>query len=163
MLIAAIQYRFAEMASLLQQLTPERYAQPCDALSGASIGEHTRHIIELFDCLDSQYSGGIINYDARERDRRLQSDPQAALERLGGLEQRLDRADKPLFLQVTTDGDIQHIATNYYRELLFNLDHCVHHQALIRVALPEEEEGVTLSPSFGVARATLEYRKQCAP
>ncbi len=162
MLIAAIQYRFAEMASLLQQLTPERYMQPCDALSGASIGEHTRHIIELFDCLDSHYPSGIVNYDARERDRRLQTDPQAALERLDRLEQQLDRADKPLFLQVATDGDIQHIATNYYRELLFNLDHCVHHQALIRVALPEEE-GVTLTSSFGVARATLEYRKQCAP
>jgi len=161
MLITAIQHRFAEMASLLQQLTPERYTQPCHALSGASIGEHTRHIIELFDCLDAQYPEGIIDYDARKRDLVLQSDPEAALERLNVLQGHLKRPDKPLFLKLSADGDIQHIATNYYRELLFNLDHCVHHQALIRVAVPEED-GIQLSSSFGVARATLEYRKQCA-
>lgn len=162
MLITAIQHRFSEITDLLRQLRPERYTQPCHALSGASIGEHTRHIIELFECLDVQYSEGIIDYDARKRDLALQSDPHAAMERLNVLESRLERADKPMFLKISADADIQHIATNYYRELLFNLDHCVHHQALIRVALPAEE-GIQLSSSFGIARATLEYRKQCAP
>lgn len=58
------------------------------------------------------------------------------------------------------DGLTFRIQSNYYRELLYNLEHCIHHQALIKVAVLQFEN-VLLNENFGVARSTIEYRKQC--
>jgi len=58
------------------------------------------------------------------------------------------------------DSELVCIETNYYRELLYNLEHCIHHQALIRVAL-FQMENIKVNANFGVAPSTIEYRKQC--
>lgn len=53
------------------------------------------------------------------------------------------------------------IETNFTRELLYNLEHCIHHQALIRVAVCKLTR-IQLPSNFGVAPSTLIYRNQCA-
>ena len=58
------------------------------------------------------------------------------------------------------DGVAIKIDSNYYRELLYNLEHCIHHQALIKVAVLKNEN-LKVDANFGVARSTIEYRKQC--
>jgi hypothetical protein len=52
------------------------------------------------------------------------------------------------------------IDTNYYRELIYNLEHTIHHMALIRVAI-NEVSNITLPQGFGVAEATIQYQKTC--
>ena len=51
--------------------------------------------------------------------------------------------------------------TNYYREIAYNLEHTIHHMALIRVGLRELGD-IAVDDSYGVASSTLKYRKQCA-
>jgi hypothetical protein len=46
------------------------------------------------------------------------------------------------------------------RELLYNLEHCIHHQALIKVAVLESDT-IFVNENFGVARSTLNIEK-CA-
>jgi hypothetical protein len=53
------------------------------------------------------------------------------------------------------------IESNYQRELLYNLEHCIHHQAMIKVAIIQSSL-VAIDENFGVARSTIEYKKQCA-
>ncbi len=53
------------------------------------------------------------------------------------------------------------IQTNYFRELLYNLEHCIHHQALIKVAV-FQLENIKVTENFGIAPSTIEYKKQCA-
>lgn len=65
-----------------------------------------------------------------------------------------------MFLEQFIDGLTMRIQSNYYRELLYNLEHCVHHQALIKVAVLQFEN-ILIDDNFGVARSTIEYRKQC--
>jgi hypothetical protein len=43
--------RLKELVHLLQQLSNAEYAKPYISLSSATIGEHTRHVIEMFQCL----------------------------------------------------------------------------------------------------------------
>jgi len=44
--------------------------------------------------------------------------------------------------------------------MMYNLEHIIHHQALIKVAINQLSDFV-VSDSFGVAPSTLQYRKEC--
>ena len=44
------------------------------------------------------------------------------------------------------------------RELLYVLEHAIHHMALMRVLIKDEEPSFELSDSFGVAYSTLAFQ-----
>ena len=67
----AIQNVFLQLDVSLQELTPQQYIQPSKTLFNATIGQHVRHIIELFVCLEEGYERGLVTYDKRRRDREL--------------------------------------------------------------------------------------------
>jgi len=161
MLIPSIKNTLNELSDLLSQLSNDDYVCPCYGLSNATIGEHTRHIIEMFQCLETQYENGMINYDDRKRDYRIQTDVAFAKETIVVVCNQLDKPNKTLQLQQVIDGETLLIESNYNRELLYNLEHCVHHQALIKVAVLQNDS-IIIDQNFGVARSTIEYRKQCA-
>ncbi len=161
MLVPSIQKTLKELSDLLSQLTNDDFSCPCHGLSNATIGEHTRHIIELFQCLENQYESGVINYDSRKRDYAIQTCTETAKKAIESISSNLEKPNKKLFLQQMIDGEILETESNYNRELLYNLEHCIHHQALIKVAVLQND-ALTIDENFGVARSTIEYRKQCA-
>lgn len=61
----AVNNVFVQLAETIKQLTPSQYAQPCTNLVNNTIGQHVRHIIELFQCLDSGYNDSTINYEKK--------------------------------------------------------------------------------------------------
>ncbi|MGK4569407.1 DinB family protein [Flavobacterium sp. 3HN19-14] len=161
MLLSSINNSLNELIDLLDQLSDSEFSKPCAALSNATIGEHTRHIIEMFQCLENNYVSGLVNYDKRKRDIRIQSDTEFARDSILEIKGNLAKADKEIELLQVIDGEEIRISSNYFRELLYNLEHCIHHQALIKVAILQCEN-VTIDANFGVARSTIEYRNQCA-
>ena len=68
---------------------------------------------------------------------------------------KLLQEDKRIFI---TENN-QFFETSYHRELLFNLDHCIHHQALIKVAIITMNE-VEISKDFGVSYSTIDFRNK---
>lgn len=139
-----------------------KYTQPVKSLSNATIGGHTRHIIELFQCLINGYEAGIVNYDNRKRDTALENDAAFAIKAIENIQHKLLVPDKPLHIEVAIDNTVHyHILSNYKREVLYNLEHCIHHQALIKVALIEMKVNF-VTEQFGVAASTLQYWEQCA-
>ena len=48
------------------------------------------------------------------------------------------------------------------RELHYNVEQCIHHLALIKVALKIIRPDIELSESFGVAPSTIQHRKKIA-
>lgn len=161
MLISSIKRSLNELIELLNQLSNEEYSQKCQHLSNATIGEHTRHIIEMFQCLENHYESGLVNYDKRERNLKIQTDTDFAIEMIVSIKENLLKENKKIELQQIIDSDEIRIESNYFRELLYNLEHCIHHQALIKVAVLQCEN-VNVNEDFGVARSTIEYRNQCA-
>ncbi|MDZ4330910.1 MAG: DinB family protein, partial [Flavobacterium sp.] len=91
MLIPSINNSLNELIDLLNQLSQKEYSNSCTELSNATIGEHTRHIIEMFQCLENQYDLGIVNYDKRERNTRIQTDTAFAIENIVLIQQNLDK------------------------------------------------------------------------
>jgi hypothetical protein len=161
MLIPSIHKSLNELIDLLNQLSQKEYSKSCAELSNATVGEHTRHIIDMFQCLQNQCDSGIVNYDNRARNIRIQTDTEFAIENIVDIQKNLDKKNANLDLLQVIDGEEVRIASNYYRELLYNLEHCIHHQALIKVAILQCET-VKIDINFGVARSTIEYRNQCA-
>ena len=155
---------FEQLSHSLEKLTPEQYTQPSQVLYNATIGQHVRHIIELFLCLNKGYETGIVNYEKRKRDYRLETDKVFAAEILDTVYAALMKNDKKLLLEAGYDEhteEVLMIESNYYREVVYNLEHTVHHMALIRVGI-NEVSSVQLPDGYGVASSTIKYRKACA-
>jgi hypothetical protein len=51
-------------------------------------------------------------------------------------------------------------ATNFYREIMYNIEHAVHHQALIRIGIHALQPEISLPRAFGVADSTIQYRNK---
>lgn len=160
MLITSIKENFKEIISLLSNLDNISYAFCHPELSNATIGEHTRHIIEMYQTLINNYDIGIINYDKRNRNLSIQTDIEYAINCINNMLKNLEKPNKKLILQQGIDQIYYSISTNYERELLYNLEHSIHHQALIKVAVLKHPT-IQLCENFGVAKSTIEYRNQC--
>ncbi|MEO8110063.1 MAG: hypothetical protein ABI594_08530 [Ginsengibacter sp.] len=155
---------FAQISDSLNALTEEQYQQPSETLFNATIGQHVRHIIELYICLYNGYESGIVNYEKRKRDIRIEADRDFANELMQMIANNLDKPNKDLILEAAYDEDSSEtvlVTTNYKRELIYNLEHTVHHMALIRVGI-NEVSSITIPEGFGVASSTIKYRKTCA-
>ena len=150
------------LINVLQQLPDSvSYCNQCEALSNATIGQHTRHIIELYQCLLAGYPSGKINYDDRKRNPLYENDTNASIAVIKEIQQNLQLPDKSVNIFCGTDDNSVCIESNYYREVLYNLEHCIHHQALIKVALLTIKN-INIDGSFGVAPSTLQHRQECA-
>src|SRR5689334_17121018 len=136
----SIKHVFTQLSDSLEQLSEAQFTQPSKRLFQATIGQHVRHIIELFICLENGYRTGIVNYEKRKRDIRIETDKVFAQDLLFGISQSVNKPDKELLLEANYNeqsDETVFINTNYYRELLYNLEHTVHHMALIRVGINE--------------------------
>ncbi len=159
-----IQNVFVQLTESLNQLTNAEYSQPGKILFNASIGQHVRHIIELFLCLENGYISGVVNYEKRKRDYKLETDKNFAIQLLKELYHRIDRPDIDLLMETEDYEDASGVVTirsNYYREIAYNLEHSIHHMALIRVGI-NEVSSIVLPDQFGVAYSTIKFRQQCA-
>ncbi|MCB9082331.1 MAG: hypothetical protein H6555_11545 [Lewinellaceae bacterium] len=151
--------------SLLQQLSPAQYTRHLDLFEGATIGQHVRHIVDFFQCLDRGVVQGTVDYADRERDIRLEHQPGFALEQLTLFMERLGNLDEATLINVLADVSANPEAqrprylSSIGREFSYIHDHAVHHLAIIKMGLSQLSEPVLLDSKLGVAPATLRHRE----
>src|SRR5579871_3468507 len=118
-LVTPIKALFLQLEDMLDSLTDEEYSRKIGVLSDASIGQHTRHIIEFFVELFIGYDKGLVNYDRRKRDKRIESSRGYARQVLEDIAAFLDHEDKPLTVAVDFSAGTEApyvVATNFHRE-----------------------------------------------
>jgi hypothetical protein len=155
-----IQNVFVQLTESIHQLSDAEYTKQCPELLHATIGQHVRHIIELFQCLEQGYHKGKVNYEKRKRDYRIETDKKLACEMLKVIYADIGKSNKTLILEADDYEDNDEpvcIPSNYYRELAYNLEHTIHHMALIRVGI-NSVSSIQLPDQFGVAYSTIKYR-----
>lgn len=106
------------------------------------------------------YDKGEVCYDKRRRDKRIEQDLNFAIKQIEVIEQTLVKPNKDLQLLYELSGVGTEMTSNYFREVMYNLEHTIHHEALIKVAVTEFTN-IMLPDSFGVAPSTIQYRSQC--
>lgn len=164
MLKQPIQHIFVQLSETLNQLSNDEYVRPSKILLNATIGQHVRHIIELFQCLEKGYEAGMVNYEKRKRDYQIETNKELASALLKEIYDQVDKPNKEIVLEAEDYCDaaeIISIPSNYFRELVYNIEHTIHHMALIRVGV-NEVSSIKLPDEFGVAYSTVKYRQQCA-
>ena len=159
MLKSQLNVHLTELIALAELLNPPLFTAPLEPLSGSTIGQHFRHCIEFIQCLQLGHLTGTICYDNRKRDQRIENSPAFAIECMKSIIENLPSdSNHALQIQQSYQGQMVISDTSYARELLFNIEHIVHHQALIKTALNQ----LNIAPSndtFGIASSTIEYRK----
>ena len=149
---------FDQLAALLQALSDDQYTASPQVLSGATVGQHVRHIIECYQELDKGYHHGHLSYDHRKRDLRLETDRLTAICQMSAISASLERPDKSILLTAAlAEGTTTRVFSTYYRELLHNLEHTVHHMAIIRIAV-EAFTHLRLPAQFGIAYSTIKFK-----
>jgi hypothetical protein len=160
-----IQNIFVQLNGTLEQLTDEQYVYPSKILSNATIGQHMRHIIEMFICLEDGYENAVVNYENRKRDIKIETEKEFAAGLLKKIYNGLSKENKPMVLEASYSEDCNEpilFTTNFYREIAYNLEHTIHHMALIKVGIREISSDIEIPEGFGVAASTIKYRKECA-
>lgn len=148
-----------EQQNLLRKITAKMYTHNIPSLDGATIGGHTRHIIEFLEILLNSYHTNQINYDERQRNLELEKNPEQAIQAISEILSRINLPNKNLTMHQTVGTISLEIPTNFFRELLYNIEHCIHHQALIKVAFNEIKMSHLLNKNFGIAPSTIQYRE----
>jgi uncharacterized damage-inducible protein DinB len=153
--------------SLLEEITNDQYSQNSGPYNKSGVGKHFRHIIEhYFSFLNPV--GRLIDYDARERDLRLETDRSFMIEAMESVITGLNKLnDTPSVLdtpfEIRSNEGIGEensplSSSSLRRELQFLISHTVHHYALIGLIL--QTLGIQPAPDFGVAPSTLRYEKE---
>lgn len=159
-----IELLFLQLQNVIEQLTDQQYTEPASLIFNANIGQHIRHIIELYQILEIGYTDGVVNYENRKRDYQIETQKKLAIRSIQSLFATINKPNKKLLLETEyglSANEPSTLETNYYRELVYNLEHAVHHMALIRVAI-NEVSTIQLPKEFGIASATLKFRASCA-
>jgi uncharacterized damage-inducible protein DinB len=157
-----------EINDLLKGLSQEQYSRKLEILTDASIGQHVRHILEFYQCLFNGAISKEVNYDARKRDLKLETDLHFASKTVDEIINVLlaIKSDFPVnfIADYSTSQDQKPtlIQSTFYRELAYNLEHSIHHQALIKVAITEMQLTSLVKETFGYAPSTIRHIKICA-
>jgi len=163
-LIGAARDVLLQGLGLLFQLNDSKYSQMAREPFRASIGGHFRHVLEHFHCLIEGLPSGIVNYDARRRNPRIENEISFA---------SIATCDVLRVIKKWSDSTLEHpcktvssvayrsetaalLDSNVGRELAYCIAHAIHHFAIIRLIC--SEVGVEVPKEFGYAPSTLKYQ-----
>lgn len=156
-----------QISGIIDQIPNEEYTRTLESLSGSTLGQHFRHAIEFFTCLSAGYNDGEVCYDNRKHDKNLERDRSLAINVIENIIEFVEQTQlaKDLDLLVSyhpEDRQAMRIKSNTAREITYNIEHVVHHMALVKIGLRECCPQIIVPVDFGVAVSTLKYHKSLA-
>lgn len=154
----------SQIFDLTTQLSDAEYTAELELLNGNTLGKHIRHIIEFFDLLIAGSSIGVINYDKRKHESRFETSTVVALKKLEQLAEEVEKIskDKEVHLEVSyadSDSNSVKIKSSLERELAYNIEHAIHHMAIIKIAIQTIFPAIEVDRNFGVAYSTVRFQK----
>jgi len=150
----------------LSSLKEEQYAKPLDLLNQTSIGKHVRHIVEFYECLnESILLGGCLDYDLRNRNEEYENSPgkvSVALSSIMNKLEQLTNLKNSITLKFMTCPESTcktEISSTIERELAYNLEHAIHHMAILKIAIKYYFSECKMDEQFGIAPSTIKYNR----
>lgn len=153
-----------QLSDLLAELNEHSYSADLSVLNGNSIGKHVRHILDLFDCLILGSETGLIEYDNRRRAIEIEVSNEIAQEKIVSIISMIQDLDlnRLVTLKQNLANESLEITTQIQRELLYNIEHTIHHLAIIRIGIEQNFPEISLPKNFGIAYSTIQHCEQQA-
>jgi hypothetical protein len=152
-----------QLKDFLLCIEDQHYTACTQLLLGASIGQHVRHVLEFYICFQEGYIQRTVNYDLRKRDYTIEENRLVAIDAIDQLTHWIDKAEPcSLCLEGAYGHGTQYafsIDSNFERELVYNIEHAVHHMAIIKIAGTSLYQ-YTFAANFGVADSTIKHQTQ---
>lgn len=156
---AALATVLRDLAAVVEALSDAQYSDSGVAGISGSVGGHVRHCLDHVHALERGLDSGVVNYDARERDARVEVDRTLAWSLLQTARRRVlllpaSALARPVVvhtrLHVTT-APVE-VRSSLGREVSFVIAHTIHHCATIAVLAGVTRE--RLPERFGLAPST---------
>ncbi len=162
-LISGCLHCLQQCEDLLNLVSSEVYASVVEG--NASIGTHLRHIVDRYQCLLNGLDVAVIDYDARKRDKSIETNIAAAQFACASVQRRLQElADSNVAgSQVVVSESVHHAAepvslpSSVERELMSLVSHSTHHLALIAILMCTH--GYEVDKDFGKAASTIQFER----
>ncbi len=159
---------------LVNALSDTQYRFTDASYTQSSIGQHFRHIIDMFMVVSYPDDPSIIDYDARRRGADVETCRDIAIRELNvikayitaylsDLDESVALLDQDVDIKTEVTIDETHsvvLRSNKLRELVFTSSHAVHHFALI--SMIAKIQGIALDKNIGVAPATATFLRSAA-
>lgn len=158
-----------ELKNLLLHIDSSSFVRKNIYMFEGSIGEHFRHIIEFYQCCFLQKESRVINYDLRKRNKNLEENTDYGIQIVNSILMDVNKIEPSDDFSLTIRSGLNNKSkplieakSTFFRELTYCLDHCIHHQSMIKIGLLEQKLDYIVSDTFGIAFSTQKYREQCA-
>lgn len=151
-----------QIEHVLTQLEHQAYRHPLPEFDGNTLGQHFRHILEFFQCLEKGRHTGLVDYASRERNLLYEDNPQFTKSALRVFADLLPQYESAAPLQVRAEfgsDDRPSYSSTLGRELLFVYDHAIHHLAIIKIGLLCHFPEVQADKNLGVSPSTVKARQ----
>ncbi|HAD12027.1 MAG TPA: hypothetical protein DCF33_06265 [Saprospirales bacterium] len=160
---AALLNTLQQISALLGQIEPHEYRQPLDEYDGSTLGQHFRHILEFFICLEKGRPEGRVDYASRERNLLFEDSPGIARQAIESFAEKLEQLDPSEKLDFVAEfgfEDRPSYQSTLGRELVFVYDHAIHHLAIIKIGLRCQFPHIQINKDLGVSPSTIKARME---
>ena len=152
-----------QLNHIIDQCKEEDFSRPLSELSGSTFGQHVRHTLEFFICLYDAKNENQVNYDQRKHDKLIETDKKLASSVIVSIQRFLDENTEDFEVSFVAnyteeEGRDQTMKSSFYRELAYNVEHAIHHMALMKIAVNQSLNYIQLPEHFGVASSTVRYQ-----
>ena len=167
-----------QIMTFIEGLTATEYQYIATPLFDSSIGQHLRHIVDLYLALMKSSSAQTsepfspdvcnINYDIRRRGAYVETDKNTGLAELSNIRQWLKSvAERDLSKDALVSTEVsltsqqsEVFKSSFGRELCFASSHLTHHLAIM--AAIAKVSGKDVDPYLGLAPATATFTREHA-
>lgn len=157
LLVRSVIAEFERGREIIDRLDDPNYRRSANGTG--CVGGHFRHNLDFVNSFLNGIAERQIDYNARERDVRVEIDRKYAAKKMDFAMRRLSNLtgellERLIYVRSEVDLTTWH-PSSVIRELEFLNSHTVHHHALIAEKLVSF--GIAVTENFGVAPSTLEY------
>ncbi len=158
---------------LVENLTDEQYQYVASPYVSSNIGQHFRHLVDMFFSIVNGSESGEIDYDFRRRGASIESSRLVAISEMKNIKnwllniqkntQIVEGLNQPISLksEVTLNQTSSvTFESSLLRELVFTSSHAVHHYAIINIIA--KMQGVKTDTSLGIAPSTASFLRDSA-
>ena len=126
-----------------------------------TIGRHIRHIIDFYLCFKNYTNSDHIDYDARKRNNKIETDIYLARKQLDKIIyflKNINLKDESINVRMNSSVCNQKLYSTLYRELMHVADHAIHHANLVQIIIQNEFPNLDKNCNF-YSPSTIDFKK----